>query len=216
MAHEPGQVIFASSREAGKIPVIALLGRPGSGKTYFLNQLLSTQCLPNTVVLSASDDALTAHQAPRLQKLAPLRVSEVSDSGCFCCGMRSGLGDALRDLFLRALKKSIPPVERVLIEANITDPGPLKFTLRHAPFLGQRYIFDKTILLIEDKNLPQHPIDLRESGIEHADYVICSNAPKLSKDRLKEMELAVKQLNSKAKLVLSIDKLETMLFNKLH
>ncbi len=207
-------MIFTSSREAGRIPVIALLGNPGSGKTYFLNHLLNAQVMSHSVVLTASDDAQTAHLSTRLQRLASVR--EASDSGCLCCGMRSGLGDALRDLFLRALSKKIPPVARVIIEANITDPGPLKFTLKHAPFLGQRYVFDSTILLLDIDTLLADPINLQESGIEHADYVVCLKTTGLSKDRLNGVELAVKQLNYKAKLVLSVDKLEALLANTLH
>ena len=207
-------MIFSSSREAGRIPVIAVLGEPGSGKTHFLNYLLSTYPLNNSVVLTASEDAQTEHTAARLQRLVSVR--QASDSGCLCCGMRSELGDALRDLFLRALTKKIPPVERVIIEANISDPGSLKFTLRHAPFLGQRYVFDCTILLLDVRVLLTVPVDLQGLGIEHADYVVCFNTAKLSKDCLNQVELAVKQLNSKVKLALCVDKLEAMLANTLH
>ena len=207
-------MIFASSHDTGRIPVIAVLGQPGSGKTFFLNHLLNTQAFNHSVVLTASEDKHTAHIAPRLQRLASLR--EASDSGCLCCGMRSELGDALRDVFLRALTKKSPPVARVIIEANTSDPESLKFTLKHAPFLGQRYVFACTILLLDVGVLLADPMDLRGLGIEYADYVLCFNAVKLSKDSLKQVELAVKQLNSKVKLVLSVDKLEAMLTNKLH
>ncbi len=207
-------MIFTSSREAGRIPVIALLGQPGSGKTYFLNHLLNAQAMDHSVVLTASEDSQTAHLSTRLQRLDSVR--EVSDSGCLCCGMRSGLGDALRDLFLRALTKKTPPVARVIIEANITDPGPLKFTLKHAPFLGQRYFFDSTVLLLDVDTFLADPIHLQGVGIEHADYVVCTKPLSMSKDRLNEVELAVKQLNSRAKLVLSVDKLGALLANTLH
>lgn len=207
-------MIFASSRDTGRIPVVAILGKPGSGKTLFLNHLLSIEPLHHSVILSASEDLHTPHTALRLQRLASVR--EVSDSGCLCCGMRSGLGDALRDLFLRALTRKIPPVDRVIIEANISDPGPLKFTLRHAPFLGQRYVFDLTILVLDADTLASGPVDLKELGIEFADYVVFSNALKLGSERCNTLELAVKQLNSKAKLLLSVDKLEALLANKLH
>jgi G3E family GTPase len=207
-------VIFASSRETGRIPVIAVLGQPGSGKTFFLNHLLNMQAFNHSVVLTASEDKHTAHIAPRLQRLASVR--EASDSGCLCCGMRSELGDALRDIFLRALSKKSPPVARVIIEANTSDPGSLKFTLKHAPFLGQRYVFASTILLLDVGVLLAEPMNLRGLGIEYADYVVCFNAVKLSKDSLKQVELAVKQLNSKVKLALSVEKLEATLTNTLH
>ena len=194
--------------------MIAVLGQPGSGKTYFLNHLLRRRAFNHSVVLTASEDQRTTHISPRLQRLASVR--EGSDSGCLCCGMRSELGDALRDVFLRALTKKSPPVERVIIEANTSDPGALKFTLKHAPFLGQRYFFAGTILLLDVRVLLAEPVDLQGLGIEYADYVVCFNSVKLSKDCLNRVELVVKQLNSKAKLLLTIEKVESMLTNTLH
>ena len=205
---------FASSRETGRIPVIAVLGAPGSGKTYFLNHLLSSPALKNTVVLTGSDDLHTTHHSDRLQRLASLR--EPSESGCLCCGMRSELGDALRDLFLRALTKKTPPVDRVVIEANSNDPSPLKFTLKHAPFLGQRYVFQSAFLLLDVTQLCVKPLNLQGLGVEFADYVVFSKAEMIDKALLQELRLGVKQLNSKVKLVLCVDMLEALIANTLH
>jgi G3E family GTPase len=130
--------------------------------------------------------------------------------------MRSGLGDALRDLFLRALSKKIPPVARVVIEADTIDPGPLKFTLKHAPFLGQRYVFQFVFLMLDVSNLSPDVLKLQGLGIEDADYVVFSKADKVTDEHLRAAELAVKQLNPKAKLVVSVDKLEALLANTLH
>jgi len=205
---------FASSRETGRIPVIALLGAPGSGKTHFLNNLLSLPALKNTVVLTASDDLQAKHTAERVHRLASLK--EPSDSGCLCCGMRSGLGDALRDLFLRALSKKTPSVDRVIVETNSIDPQSLKFTLKHAPFLGQRYIFRSAFLLLDVSQLTEKTLSLEGMGVEFADYVVFSKTEMIDKQLLQRVRLAVKQLNSKVKLVLSVDKLEALIANTLH
>lgn len=206
--------MFASSRDTGRIPVIAVLGTPGSGKTYFLNHLLRLPVLADSVVLTASADALECHDYARVQRLPSL--GQPTEDGCLCCGMRSGLGDALRDLFLRALSKKIPPVARVVIEADTIDPGPLKFTLKHAPFLGQRYVYQLAFLLLDVRTLIPDVLKLQGLGIEFADYVVFSRADKLSDGQLRAVELAVKQLNPRAKLVLSVDMLEALLANTLH
>ena len=205
---------FASSRETGRIPVIAVLGAPGSGKTHFLNHLLRLPALKNTVLLTASDDLQAKHNSERVLRLASLQES--SDSGCLCCGMRSGLGDALRDLFLKALSKKISTVDRVMIEANLLDPESLKFTLKHAPFLGQRYVFRSAFLLIDMSHFTEKTMNLEGLGVEFADYVVFSKTEMIGQELLDRMMLAVKQLNSKVKLVLSADKLEALMANTLH
>lgn len=59
--------------------------------------------------------------------------------GCLCCGFRSSLGDALRQVFLDALAKRRPSPSRVVIIAETEEAEIFQQTLRHAPFLSQRY-----------------------------------------------------------------------------
>lgn len=210
--------MFASSREIGRIPVLAILGAPGSGKTYFLNQLLAYPALANSVVLTASADQQLKHSYARVEQLASL--GEPSVSGCLCCDLKSDLGDALRNLFLQALAKKIAPIDRLIIEANTIDPDPLKLTLKHAPFLGQRYVFQSSFLVLDAADLLKniHSLEgfLEGWGVEKADYVVFARADFLSITQRNEAVLAVKQLNSKAKAVVSNDMLEALLANTLH
>lgn len=60
--------------------------------------------------------------------------------GCLCCGFRSSLGDTLRQVFLDALAKRRPIPSRVVILADTDDDEVFRQTLRHAPFLSQRYV----------------------------------------------------------------------------
>lgn len=60
--------------------------------------------------------------------------------GCLCCGFRSSLGDALRQVFLDALAKRRSIPSRVVIVAEGDDVEVYRQTLRHAPFLSQRYV----------------------------------------------------------------------------
>jgi hypothetical protein len=69
----------------------------------------------------------------------------VSFEGCLCCGLNSGLGDALRALFLRVLSKKASPVDRVIIDAACLDTAQIVKTLKHMPFLGQRYLYFATL-----------------------------------------------------------------------
>lgn len=206
--------MFASSREVGRIPVLAILGDSSRGKTDFLNLLLRSPLLANSVVFISGADHAEALEHVRTQYLPAL--GEVSDSGCLCCGMQSGLGDALRDLFLGVLAKRVPPVDRVIIAQTGSDPAALKFTLRHAPFLGQRYVYRATFLVLDIEDLARRGQDLDKTGIGQADAVVLVGPDSVSSEVRNQAVLAVKQLNPGVIVVLSGQGLEDLLSNTLH
>ena len=80
-----------------------------------------------------------------------------SEEGCLCCGLNSGLGDALRSLFLRVLSKRAAPVDRVVIDALGLDLEQIAFTLKHAPFLGQRYLYQLALTVEGERAVLNHP-----------------------------------------------------------
>lgn len=100
-----------------RIPVIAVVGRPGSGKTRWLNRLLSAPQLHDTVVIHGGGTARGAASLVHPRGVVVAGTDPDPASGCLCCGMRSGVGDALRDLFLKALSRRVPPVGRVIVES---------------------------------------------------------------------------------------------------
>ena len=59
---------------------------------------------------------------------------------CLCCGFRSSLGDTLRQVFLDSLAKRRPIPSWVVILADTENNEVFRQTLRHAPFLSQRYV----------------------------------------------------------------------------
>ena len=159
-----------------RIPVIAVVGGPGSGKTRWLNRLLVAPQLQDTVVVHGGANAPGATPLAHPRSIVVAGTDPDPAGGCLCCGMRSGVGDALRDLFLKVLSRRMPPVGRVMIESGAPDSGALGFTLRHAPFLGQRYALAATLLLIDARDLlaQGHEAAL-QSGARKADCVLLSH-----------------------------------------
>src|SRR5690606_15798594 len=106
---------------SGKIPVTVISGFLGSGKTTLLNRLLSAKDV------SPADSGAAGRTVVIVNELGSfgldhLQVRHIADSvvllesGCICCSVRGALVDTLRDLFLDALHKRIPPFSRVIIE----------------------------------------------------------------------------------------------------
>lgn len=135
--------MFETSRQLGRIPVIAVRGETAAEHTAWLRHFLQLPLLQGSVVLTPALNREAELGYDRVQAFVPARAAGEGD--CLCCGMNSGLGDALRSLFLRVLTKRTEPLDRVVIDALTLDPAQLALTLKHAPFLGQRYVYQMTV-----------------------------------------------------------------------
>ena len=75
----------------------------------------------------------------------PRLVSSNSDGSCLCCGLNSARGDHLRRIFFQALANKSRKLAGVVVLSGQADPENIKFTLKHTPFLGQRYRYAGTL-----------------------------------------------------------------------
>ncbi|VFR27575.1 Putative metal chaperone, involved in Zn homeostasis, GTPase of COG0523 family [plant metagenome] len=130
-----------------RIPLVVVTGFLGSGKTTLVNRLLREPGLRETaVVVNELGSIAVDHHL--------LRVSEggvaLLEGGCVCCSLRGELSETLRDLFMQALQRRIPAFSRVLLETTgMADPAAVLFTLRHDPFLVERYAYAGTVMTLD-------------------------------------------------------------------
>ena len=135
--------MFETSRQLGRIPVVAVRGDSAVEQTAWLKRLLTHPRMRGSVVLSPVVQRDIELGYSRVEPFVLARPT--SEEGCLCCGLNSGLGDALRSLFLRVLSKRAASVDRVVIDAMGLDVEQIAFTLKHAPFLGQRFLYQLTL-----------------------------------------------------------------------
>lgn len=135
--------MFETSRQLGRIPVISVRGEHGLEQTAWLKRLLAHRSMHGTVVLTDGLNRAAQLEFDRIETFA--WTPTTSAEGCLCCGLNSGLGDALRSLFLRVLTKRAKPIDRVIIDAAGLSVEQIAFTLKHAPFLGHRYAYQTTL-----------------------------------------------------------------------
>ena len=153
---------FSSSQELGRVPLILVCGEDVSVRRSFVNRLLA-QLSPHFFLLLAQRPEVEGVFQERAVRWFDGAVGELNED-CLCCGLRSGLGDALRSVFLSALSTRSEPLERVLIDASAIRREQLGQTLRHTPFLGQRFVHQSTIWVVDPTGFDVRHIDAGTGG----------------------------------------------------
>ncbi len=149
--------IFQTSRQAGRIPLVLVLGDCLSVTRTFLNILLMHHAFDDTVVLTTQNPHGAALTHPHCIELE--HVESSAQDSCLCCGLHSALGDALRTLFFGALNDRTKRLDRILIESDSINSVQLAQTLKHTPFLGQRYVHQLTFRVVDMARLFETGVD---------------------------------------------------------
>jgi hypothetical protein len=140
-------MFYSSSKAIGRVPLTLVCGEQSALRRLFVNRLL-TQLPPQYFKLLAqrpeSADAFHEHGVHWFDG-----AMGAVDEDCLCCGLRSGLGDALRSIFLSALSARGERLERGLIDSGNIRAEQLQQTLKHTPFLGQRFVYQATLWVLD-------------------------------------------------------------------
>lgn len=153
------------------IAVTILTGFLGAGKTTLLRHILHENHGYKIAVIENEfgevpiDNALIGDRASRITTLS---------NGCICCSKSNELADALLDL-LDGVDQGQLEFDRLIIECTgMADPGPITQTFFSHPVIGQRFLLDGIITLVDavhaDQQLNQFTISQAQVG--YADRIL--------------------------------------------
>ncbi|MFW6342717.1 MAG: CobW family GTP-binding protein [Halothiobacillaceae bacterium] len=177
------------------IPVTLVTGALGSGKTSLLNKLLAGPMPEGTAVIVNEFGTVAVDNRLVIGIDGPLVVLS---GGCLCCAVRGALIETLRDLFLKALRREIPPIRHLLIETTgLARVAPLRHSLTADFFVAARYRLQSVLTVIDACHLPAQCARLPEvqDQVIQADALVLGKTDLADPARQAEARAAARALN---------------------
>jgi G3E family GTPase len=130
-----------------RLPVVAVTGFLGSGKTTLIRALLARPEGANTAIVVNEFGEVGIDQA-LLRSSSDVTV--LLGNGCLCCNVRTDLQETLRALFADRARGAVPSFARVIIETSgLADPGPVLQTFATDRALGREFHLQALVTVVD-------------------------------------------------------------------
>src|SRR5690349_17948051 len=164
------------------VPVTILTGFLGSGKTTLLNRILKEEHGQRIAVIEneygeagVDNDILLDSGTEQIVEM---------NNGCICCTVRGDLIRILNDLKAKRDSGKLK-FDRVIIETTgMADPGPVAQTFFLDEEIGNYYLLDSIITLVDAKHAPKQLDEFHEAQeqVGFADRILMSKTDLVSQE----------------------------------
>ena len=180
------------------VPVTILTGFLGSGKTTLLNRILKEQHGRRIAVIEnefgeagIDNDLLLQDRGEQIVEM---------NNGCLCCTVRGDLVRILGELKDRREKGELA-FERVIIETTgMADPGPVAQTFFLDDQVGEYYLLDSVITLVDAKHAPKQLDEFEEAQeqVGFADRILLSKTDLVTDAEAERLRQRLVRMNPRA------------------
>ena len=183
--------------EENMVPVTILTGFLGSGKTTLLNRILKEDHGRRIAVIENEFGEIGVDN--EIIETGDEQIVEMNN-GCICCTVR---GDLIRILGSLKEKRDEGKLkfDRVVIETTgMADPGPVAQTFFTDEEIGNYYLLDSIITLVDAKHAPKQLDEFHEAQeqVGFADRILLSKTDLVSQDETETLSKRLKRMNPRA------------------
>jgi G3E family GTPase len=184
-------------QENNMVPVTILTGFLGAGKTTLLNRILKEDHGRRIAVIE-NEFGEVGVDSDIIEK-SDEQIVEMNN-GCICCTVR---GDLIRILATLKGKRDQGALkfDRVVIETTgMADPGPVAQTFFTDEEIGNYYLLDSIITLVDAKHAPKQLDEFREAQeqVGFADKILMSKTDLISDGDFQTLSKRLKRMNPRA------------------
>ena len=185
-------------QESKMVPVTILTGFLGSGKTTLLNRILKEDHGHRIAVIENEFGEVGVDN--EIIETGDEQIVEMNN-GCICCTVR---GDLIRILGTLREKRDQGALkfDRVVIETTgMADPGPVAQTFFTDEEIGNYYLLDSIITLVDAKHAPVQLDEFHEAQeqVGFADRILLSKTDLTAEEETQKLVQRLKRMNPRAR-----------------